>query len=202
MKVAVSCWRCGAEVFKESGEVNRARRLGRNLFCSLSCVAQYANGPRQSRTLAMACPTCGVTFETSTHNKAKRHCSRSCASKGSMTEGRRAAQRAAGLEHAKNLMASTAEVLKRREAWKYAPLEEALRDRPHEFEYQLGKYVFDLALFDTNVLVEFDGPYHDWTKQREVDRDKERVAAQHGFTIERRRVQQAAVISPATLSGL
>ncbi len=150
----------------------------------------------------MACPTCGVTFETSTHNKAKRHCSRSCASKGSMTEGRRAAQRAAGLEHAKNLIASTAETLKLREAWKYAPLKEALRGRPHEFEYPLEGYVFDLALFDVKILVEFDGPYHSWTEQRVVDADKERVANEHGFKVERRRVAQASVILPETLRGL
>lgn len=201
MKVHVPCWRCGVTVAKELGEVNRAKRLGRQLFCSRTCSAESANESRRSQVFEAPCPTCGVTFETSTHNKAKRHCSRSCASKGSMTDGRRAAQRAAGLKHANNLQ-DQATTLKTREAWKYAALKKALRGRRHEFEFKLGRFVFDLALLDERILIEFDGPHHQDARQLAVDARKDRLAKRHGFRIERRRVRPAIVISPDTIVGL
>lgn len=200
-QVAIECWRCGVTVHKDLSEVNRSTRLGRNLFCSRSCSAESANEAKRSVEFEMPCPVCGVVFTTTTHNKAKRYCSRSCASKGSMTESRRAAQRASGLQHAKNLQ-SQAATLKQREAWKYTALKEALRGRRHEFEFKLGRFIFDLALLDEKVLVEFDGPYHQSVEQRALDARKDRVAKRHGFRLERRRVQRSVVIAPATIAGL
>lgn len=200
--VAVSCWRCGVTVQKDAGEVNRSRRLGRNLFCSRSCSALSANESKRSVEFEMPCPVCGVVFTTTTHNKAKRHCSRACASRGSMTDHRRAAQREAGLRHAKNLSRAQSVALKAREAWKYAALKKALGSRRHEFEFKLGRFVFDLALFDERVLVEFDGPYHQSAEQQEIDAKKDRLARRHGFRVERRRVRRAVVIDPETIAGL
>jgi len=141
---------------------------------------------------------------TTTHSKAAKFCSRSCASKGSMTRERREAQHQAGLRHTENLL-TAAEVLKRREAWKYTACREVLEssDRDYEFEFELCGYVFDLALHDAKVLVEFDGPYHDadnW--QRERDKAKDRVAKDAGFVIVRRTVEPMAVVHPSAIEGL
>jgi very-short-patch-repair endonuclease len=97
---------------------------------------------------------------------------------------------------------SPQETLKRREAWKYAALERVLEGRKHEFEYKLGKYVFDLALLDTKTLVEFDGPYHRDPKQKQMDADKEKAAGIRGFVVIRRLVKPAVVIDPETIGGL
>lgn len=199
--MVVRCAGCGGRVKKERSEVNRSRRLGRRLFCTQSCGAVTSNRVRRSVAFTMPCPVCGVVFETTTHGKAKRHCSRSCASLGSVTPERRESQRTSGRKNARYLIGND-ETLKRREAWKYTKLRRALRDRQHEFEYRLGRYVFDLALFDVKVLVEFDGPYHSSVKQRVVDAKKERVASRHGFTVARRVVKPAAVIPRATIAGL
>jgi len=93
-------------------------------------------------------------------------------------------------------------VLKLREGWKYAALERQLAGREYEFEYELGGYVFDLALLDRGVLVEFDGPYHEGGAQAEVDEAKDEAAEAAGFIVVRRPVQPAVVISPTTIRGL
>jgi len=119
-----------------------------------------------------------------------------------MSEERREAQRLAGLAHAQNLL-SPAETLKQREAWKYAALEKVLReaDRDFEFEYQVGGFVFDLALLDEKVLVEFDGPHHRGD-EAERDKHKEKMAKKRGFVVVRREVKAASVISPDTIKEL
>jgi very-short-patch-repair endonuclease len=96
------------------------------------------------------------------------------------------------------------DALKLREAWKYAPLKEVLesQQREFEFEHEVGPYIFDLALLDQKILVEFDGPYHRGENQRDADADKTRVAEEHGFVVVRREVQAASVISPETIEGL
>ena len=198
--IEVRCGFCGKPVNKDVREFNRSTRQGRPLYCDLSCSASARNAPLKAQEVVRTCP-CGTKFVTTTKVKGADHCSRSCASLYSMNEERRAAQRVAGVEKASNLL-STADVLKLREAWKYAPLREALGNRPHEFEYELGGYVFDLALLDVRVLVEFDGPYHDASDQLQVDARKEEVARAHGFLLVRRSVQAAVVLNPNTIDGL
>jgi very-short-patch-repair endonuclease len=117
-----------------------------------------------------------------------------------MSEERREAQRVGGVEKAGNLL-STSDVLKLRESWKYAALRDVLSARPHEFEFELDGYVFDLALLDVHILVEFDGPYHTGD-QLKVDARKEEVARAHGFLVVRRSVQSAVVLNPITIDGL
>lgn len=117
-----------------------------------------------------------------------------------MNEARRDAQRKAG-EASKNRI-DPAETLRKREAWKYVLLKKRLRGRKAIFEYPLGGFVFDLALLDIQVLVEFDGPYHGDAAQQERDEAKEQVAKKHGFKLERRQVKPATVIGPETLEGL
>jgi very-short-patch-repair endonuclease len=118
-----------------------------------------------------------------------------------MSEERRAAQREGGKQASANLL-QPAEGLKIRERWKYAALEAALGSRPHEFEYPLGGYVFDLALFDTKTLVEFDGSYHASPKQRLSDRTKDEAAEAAGFSVVRRAVRPATAVPAAVILGL
>jgi len=97
---------------------------------------------------------------------------------------------------------STSDALKLREGHKYVDLDLYLIGRPHEFEYPLGKFVFDLVLFDKKILVEFDGSYHKYGAQPGVDLEKERIAISHGFTLVRRVTIRGEKISPKMLFGL
>lgn len=200
VKEAVPCEVCGDDVWKERSEINRNRKMGRRFFCSRSCSAKAGNAPKKAKEFTMVCP-CGAEFVTSTHNKAKRHCSRSCASRFSMNEERREAQQKAGEENRANLI-SAAECLRQREAWKYEVLRSHLKGRPHEFEYEVGGFIFDLALLDVNVLVEFDGREHSVGKQVGYDAEKDAAAEAAGYKVVRRTVEEATVISPATIAGL
>jgi very-short-patch-repair endonuclease len=200
-KVELKCEQCGCLFERYVGEVKRSLKIGRGSFCSRECAAIVSNENKRSKRFVMNCPVCGVEFETSTHNKAKRHCSRGCASKGSVTPERRKAMSDAGNKNAANLL-TVAETMKRREAWKYTALREHLGDRPFEFEFPLDGFVFDLALFDSMVLVEFDGKYHNTRAQMDLDAMKEKVAIKNGFRVERRATATVSVISPAVINGL
>ena len=200
--VTVQCDRCGQDVDKPVGEVNRSLKLGRRLFCGLQCSAKKGNEPRKSKKITLICPYCEKEFKTTTHNKAKKHCSRSCASKGSMTEERRDAQRLAGEMYSENL--SVAKSLRSREGWKYAAIEGVLQSagRNYEFEYEIEEYIFDLALLDVKVIVEFDGPYHKDPRQKRLDQKKSRLARKEGFKVVRRKVEIEEVFSPSIVDGL
>lgn len=196
----ISCFVCGKIVKRSLGEIKRSQKLGRQSFCSISCAAKANNAPRRSKEFVTGCPYCGVEFVTSTHNKAKRFCSRSCASKGSMSEERREAQRQSGKIHCNNF--STAKGLRSREAWKYVALQKYLGKRHYQFEFEINGCIFDLALLDKNILVEFDGPYHAREPQLSRDADKDHVANKAGFKVVRRNVESMTVISPSTIEGL
>jgi very-short-patch-repair endonuclease len=198
--IAVNCAYCGNSVDKDVREFNRSTKNGRPLYCGRRCAASARNAPIKAQEIVRTCP-CGREFVTTTKAKAAEHCSRSCASHYSMSDERREAQRVGGLEKAENLL-STADALKLRENWKYAALREVLGERPHEFEYELGGYVFDLALLDVRVLVEFDGPYHSYSEQLEVDARKDEVARANGFLVVRRTVQPSVVLNPNMINGL
>lgn len=117
-----------------------------------------------------------------------------------MNEGRREAQRRAGLATcAKNLITAT-DTLRRREAWKYEEVKAFLLSQKREFEfaYTVSGGIFDLALTDKKVLVEFDGPYHRDRTQAAKDEIKTAAAQQEGFTVVRRTVPASSVI-PASL---
>ena len=201
--VEVECTVCGKKVFRRAAEVNRSQRMGRRPFCSAHCSAVESNMARKRKEVVKTCPHCGGKFISDTGNKAATYCSRSCASKGSMSEERRSAQRLGGLQNSANLL-STSETLRRREAWKYDLLRSMLeRDgRQFQFEYALDAFVFDLVLLDARVLVEFDGEYHGGRSQQEVDLRKDSVAREHGFVVVRRPVVRSTVIDPVTLDGL
>lgn len=190
----VVCEQCSKEVERPSGEVARSLRLGRHTYCSLLCSTKATNGQRKKPTEQRLCPICGVVFKTTTRKGGKTFCSRSCASRGSVTEGRRSKAVESGHRNAGNLI-SPAEALKKREGPRYQKVEALLGQRPHEFEYELGGFVFDLALFDCATLVEFDGPYHRYvTSQAAIDEQKNQVAHESGYRIVRIPTTSADII--------
>ena len=121
MKVGLECGWCGTLFEKEKGEVNRQIRKGRkSFFCSLSCGAKWHNAQRDDlkEEIEKRCPVCKEPFKTMTGAKSSTFCSRSCASKGSMSEERRHAQSLGGKQTSENLN-SPSDTLKKRESWKY-----------------------------------------------------------------------------------
>ena len=120
----VQCAFCKANIEKDMREYNRSTKLGRLFFCNLSCSARASNALKQAVVVTVFCP-CGREVSTTTKARAPSHCSRACASRFSMTDERREAQRAGGHLKVGNLL-STAEALKQREHWKYAALEPLL----------------------------------------------------------------------------
>ncbi len=207
MNITVACAWCGEMTEKPVKEVNRARRLGRRSFCSLSCSVRAGNEARKPKEVVKKCPHCGKRFKSSTSKKAATFCSRSCASAGSMSESRREAQRQAGLKAVvagRSNLISIPDTLKLREAWKYAALKEVLdgEGRSYEFEYPIGRWIFDLALLDEKALVEFDGPHHRTERQTSLDNQKDEAGQAAGFVVIRRRVEPASIIHPNTIEGL
>lgn len=198
--VEVACERCGKIVVRREAEVNRSLKLGRRFFCGHSCTAQTANAPRRSKEIVAVC-ICGNRFTTSTNKKSAKYCSSACADKNRYRSTEKRQQ--AGFTHSSNLIPNF-EVLRRRESWKYAALEQTLKsqNRIFQFEYPLSGYIFDLALLDTKTIVEFDGPYHCDQKQIAIDDDKNAAAIAAGFVVVRRRVEPAVVISPETITSL
>ena len=113
----------------------------------------------------------------------------------SVTATRHTAAQKTGKE-SKNLIPNH-EVLKKREVWKYALIKKSLQryKRSFEFEYPIGKYIYDLALLDSMTLVEFDGKYHRATVQRQADAKKDALATENGFRVLRIPVKQGTRIS-------
>ena len=182
--------------------MNRSRKRGRKLFCSASCAAKFGNVSRKAKEIEALCPCCEKRFVTTTSTKAARFCSRSCASRGSNNENRRRAALYAQRFCDGNKAAAA--TLRSREAWKYVALKDKLlsANRDFEFEYRINDCIFDLALLDVMVIVEFDGPDHQLPSQMKRDREKETVAKAAGFIVVRRPVQRMSVIDPETIDGL
>ena len=183
-KSMVKCANCGIDFLKENKEINRINSRGGRHFCSRSCSAIKGNEPNRTPEIVKKCKFCGRSFTTKANRKEGTFCSSSCASKGSITDVRRKAQRESGFRNIGNLL-SASETLKLREAWKYVELEERLHDIAHEFEYELDGCVFDLMLEDDNILVEFDGKYHRLSSQIERDSEKDKIAKAAGFQVRR-----------------
>jgi len=202
--IVETCRWCGEQFEMVKAERKRQIKNGAtNFFCSRSCSSYYGNSLRGNlrRPITKVCPECGATFETMTGKGEATFCSRSCASRGSITPYR--SRRAAEVGHA--MMAAhrpemTAAGLRKREWWRYKDLHAVLdaADVRHRFEYPLRAgirfYVYDLALLDRHVLIEFDGPYHNGEKQVEADALKERTAVNHGWRVLRIKVPTGAAV--------
>ena len=168
-------------------------------------MAKQKNTERPDKRIEIEkiCPHCKTTFKTLTGSKSKTFCSRSCASAGSMTEERRAAQRAGGLDRVDNFI-SVEEVLYLREAWKYKKIEPFLKfqNEPYQCEFRVGEFIFDLALIRRKVLVEFDGVEHSHGLRVENDAKKDAFAQSEGWTVVRIPVDANTVIEASSLYGI
>lgn len=198
----LTCDWCRNSFEKYSGEVKRQIKKGRKyFFCTRSCGMHYNNSNRPDRRIEVEkiCPYCKKSFNTMSGSKSSTFCSASCASKGSMYEHRREAQRKSG--RASSNLITVVESLKLRESWKYKKLSTFLdmMEEVHEFEYSLKNAVYDLALIDRKILIEFDAKYHEGSKQAKRDREKDIMANKHGWDIIRISTPSNAVIDPELL---
>lgn len=197
----VICAHCGKPRFVSVGEYNRQTKRGRvNWFCSDSHAALFYNESRKSRKFVKHCAFCNTPFETFEGKRERTYCSQSCASKA--TTNVEACRR--GGKNSVHGVEFVPQILKKREAFKYAKLEETLTDKkiPHEFEKLIGNRVFDLVFPDKKLCVEFDGPDHSSSAQKKTDNEKDEIAQCNGYQVIRVKCKQNSVIDPRIISPL
>lgn len=200
----VKCKECGKDVIKEKKEVIRSIKLGRKFFCNNSCGAVYANRSKKSDEILIKCEKCVNVFKSTTGARsAKQFCSRGCASAGSVTDYRREKAIETGKMNSENLL-TVEDMMKKREAFKYELMLVVLKEHKidHEFEYRLGEYIFDLAIFDSEILVEFDEEYHNFKNQKISDDKKQKFAESKGFTVIRIETEKHETIPASYISDI
>jgi very-short-patch-repair endonuclease len=196
---SMSCWWCEKEFQLRTSEYNRWIKKGRNFFfCGRSCTAYYRNSKKENTVVLIikTCPYCKNEFQSSTAKKSSTFCSRRCASAGSVTEYRRMiAKQSTGGNFTINQIAAGLRV---RESWKYEQIKQELLNKHEtfEFEYVLpgGNYIYDLALLDKKIFVEFDSPYHKEAKSKERDIKKDIYAEKFGWKVIRIKTKFNTVI--------
>lgn len=177
--VKLFCDYCGFECYKEQKEITRKLKKNPNakFYCSNMCSG-YAQD-KNKIYLEKICPVCSTKFTCNTSNKKtnRTFCSRECASLGSVTEARRN-NPGQSLPHNTDVVASG---LRSREWFKYIEIKNELNNRKvnHQFEYVIEKSIYDLALIDLKILIEFDGPYHKWIN----DELKNKLAEIYGWKL-------------------
>ncbi len=189
--VALVCDCCGKVFKKDVGEYHRRLRLGSvKFYCNRKCAGTGVNAGKKKPIVEKKCPVCGKIFFASTKKKGAIFCSRSCASKGSVTEARREAGRRSALDHPIGTVDNIAKSLRERERRKYAEIKKYLDEFcvDYMFEYPIRhedqQYIYDLVLFDRRIVVEFDGPNHRSDKETVcADEKKSYVARSEGFDL-------------------
>lgn len=202
-KVVVKCHVCNVEFEREKGELKRSQSKGMYSYCSSKCAYIRINDKKRSVDVERKCLLCGKVFKSSTRRRSAYYCSRSCASKGSVTECRREAQRKSGFKNRSNLI-DVQSLLKKKEMWKYEEIKNQLEanGRNFEFEFFLGGRVFDLVLFDSKMIIEFDGKDHLRKGQKSIDIEKDNIASENGFSVKRIVVDSSSVIKSSFIEGL
>lgn len=201
----LKCPICGIKFQKYTKEITRQIKKNPNtqFYCSKDCANIGVHEKQRNPIISKVCPVCGNYFSTKSGAKESTFCSRSCASKGSVNEARRAAGRySAALNFTPETQSvyTIQKILKNREAWKYAEIKIVLDflKYQYEFEYLLGNYIYDLALFDKGILVEFDGPEH----KRYDETDKINNAINNGWYLVKINVILNTIINPEFIYGL
>jgi very-short-patch-repair endonuclease/ribosomal protein L33 len=202
--VKLKCVWCSNEFYLYAKEYDRQIRNGRSyFFCSRSCVASRRNKDKKLPIINKTCPVCKKEFWASIKKKGATFCSRSCASKGSVTELRRSTNKEWGLKNcykSNNIgsIDSIAKGLRIREAWKYSLIKSFLdkSNIRYQFEFPCGSGIFDLALLDLKVFIEFDGPYHNYEKIEQIDNKKTVDAKNFGWSVVRIKIEQNTIIDP------
>lgn len=203
----LTCDWCEETFEKSDKEVRRQQKKGRKtFFCSLSCGAYYRNSKRTDLTedIIKECLFCKTKFQTRTGKLEAKFCSRSCASSGSMTEKRINKAKETGKRSNNFSTSSIAKGLRTREAWKYEELDKYLKSNNtnYQFEYCIDNSIFDLAILDQKLLIEFDGSYHQDSRQQIRDDKKEQVAISNGWQLKRIQVENNTVIDSTSLSNI
>jgi very-short-patch-repair endonuclease len=158
-----------------------------NFFCNRSCSAKFYNAKTRSAIIDKVCPACGTLFREKADCKESTYCSRSCASKSSVTPARRAAGQRAAVNNLVHGISRAADSIRAREGWKYEDVKRYLdlENEPHRFEHPIphARCVFDLYLPDRSLFIEFDEKYHLAYPQMIVDDYKNEIAKQLGHTV-------------------
>lgn len=203
----LNCAWCANPFEKPVGEVNRQIKKGRQwFFCSLSCGAKHNNDQRgdKNRPIEKQCPECHKHFVSHTGAKAATFCSRSCASAGSVTDKRSEQAKIFGRQNLPSTIEHLSKMMRQREAWRYVKVNTYLNHMkiPHEFEFVVGNFLFDLALPEHGVLIEFDEAYHNGLVQSTKDLEKDRYAEDNKWIVIRVPAQQATVIEPESIYAI
>lgn len=199
MKLEISCSSCGNNFLKESKEIKRRQKeCGKDVsfYCSLKCQGDVR---RVIKVPVSKVCQCGNSFETTTDAS---YCSRNCASKFSATELRSSKEFIEKLiNHGRNTrftrdnLDKVSNSLRVREWSKYDLLHQYLLTCAisHSFEYCLEntRWIFDLAIHDLCLLIEFDEKYHDSTAEQDSLKDK--AANEQGWCIVRIDVRSATI---------
>jgi very-short-patch-repair endonuclease len=192
----ITCVYCGTKAHKCTSEIKRQRAKGRsNFFCSRHCSELHHSENFRIDTVIKDCPVCGKKFNARTRKNGwtftATFCSRSCASKGSVTHYRRKMARETGLQSVEKLskqekLRRVAKGLRKREWYKYRSVHDVLNSLgfKHYFEHVISDYVCDLYIPSKLLVIEFDGPYHNGeTKKQDIKRDNN--LNELGYTVAR-----------------
>jgi len=83
--IPITCHKCSKVFERPKREIDRQIRKGRQyFFCSLSCTQSY--NKKTTSILSSKCLFCGKEFETTTHKRARKCCSKECAVKYSQSK--------------------------------------------------------------------------------------------------------------------
>lgn len=199
--VELHCAWCNNKFILSNGEYHRQIKNGRQyFFCSLSCVAKKRNLSKKLPIIEKICPVCKNKFFASTKKKGATFCSRSCASSGSITKYRRVKASEMGKKNNKYVCNNKvlSKGLRSRESWKYSLIKNFLdkSNIRYQFEFPCGSGIFDLALLDLKLFVEFDGIYHCSKIQQEIDEKKTMEAKNFGWNVIRISCNAGQIIDP------
>lgn len=209
--IILNCCSCGAKFEKAAKE--HARQVKKhggsaNFYCSRACTGK-ATSERQTKPVVVEvrnCLFCGDAFETTTGAS---YCSASCASRGSVTELRRSKAKRMLVDRMADggQIYATAASLRSREASKYSLIKSALEKSGELFLFECplascGR-IFDLALAERGVFIEFDEDYHLNDRQAEDDRLKDLQANALGWEVVRISIPRGAIpIDPSLVMEL
>jgi very-short-patch-repair endonuclease len=194
MKLEISCSSCGNNFLKESKEIKRRQKeCGEDVsfYCSLKCQGDVR---RVIKVAVSKICQCGSSFETTTDAS---YCGLRCASLFSLTKERLDKMLAASkhTRFTRDNLDTVSNGLRVREWSKYDLLHQYLLTCAisHSFEYCLEntRWIFDLAIHDLCLLIEFDEKHHDYTVER--DSEKERAANEQGWNLVRIDVRSATI---------
>ncbi len=208
--ISLVCSWCGDDFKLRVAEFNRRSKLGKKrFFCCRSCAIyhQHEASGNNRVPVTKTCQYCKSKFQAMSGAKSSSHCSRDCASAGSVTPKRLAAARASGKKHISNIstIQSTADALRAREWRKYVKLDAYLKRRKvahvFEFPFPRTRYIFDLALTDLKVLIEFDGVSHNDPRQVTVDNRRDLLVEKRGWRVVRL-PDHGKVLPPRSIKNL